>query len=181
MSNQEMILSSLLGTFEQRVEFDRAQIDLIKLVIKVARDLARVAGKSIWKQQPRQPLHPDQPVERRWRVDPAVGESRTEEHAAPPHRIDLRPRGIGSNVFGHRRIDGHDGIRLPADDLFQRDIVETSAWEAALDHIDGADAFDDLRVDRAPVAGLEPAGAAREVDAGPRLARDGRGDAIDVA
>src|SRR5262249_58607644 len=63
---------------------------------------------------------------------------------------------------------------------FQGDIVKTSALQAALDDIDGADAFDDLRIDRAPVAGLEPAGAAREVDAGPRLARDGRGDAIDV-
>src|SRR5262245_66646659 len=83
-------------------------------------------------------------------------------------------------MFRHRRVDGHDGIRLPAHNLFQGDIVKTSALQAALDDIDGADAFDDLRIDRAPVAGLEPAGAAREVDAGPRLARDGRGDAIDV-
>src|SRR5262249_50638398 len=138
------VLASLLGAFEQLVEFDRAQIDLIKLAIKVARDLAHVTGKSTGRQQPRQPLHPYQPVERRWRVDPAVGEPRTEEHAAPLHGVDLRPRGIGSNMFGHGRIDGHDGIRLPADHLLQGDIVKTSAWEAALDDIDGADAFDDL-------------------------------------
>ena len=147
------VLASLLGTFEQLVEFDRAQIDLIKLAIKAARDFTHIAGKSTGKQQPRQPLHPYQPVERWWRVDPAVGQPRTEEHAAPLHGFDLRPRGIGSNMFGHRRIDGHDGIRLPADDLFQGYIVKTSAREASLDHIDGADAFDDLRVDpRLPVS-----------------------------
>jgi hypothetical protein len=85
------VLTSFLGTFEQRVEFGRAQIDLIEPTVEIARDFAHVAGKSTGEQQPRKSLHPYQPVERRWRVDPAVGESRTEEHATPLHGIDLGP------------------------------------------------------------------------------------------
>ena len=82
------------------------------------------------------------------------------------HGVDLGPCRIGSNMFRDPRIDGHDGIRVPADDLFQRDIVKTSALQAALGDIDGAHTFDDLRIDRAPVAGFQPAGAAGEVDTG---------------
>src|SRR5262245_38965938 len=36
------VLASLLCTFEQLVEFGRAQIDLIKLAIKVARDFTHI-------------------------------------------------------------------------------------------------------------------------------------------
>src|SRR5262249_25710609 len=85
------VLASLLGSFEQLVEFRRAQIDLIKPAIEVVSDFVHIAGKSTGKQQPRQPLHPYQPVERRRRVNPTVGESRTQEHATPLHGIDLGP------------------------------------------------------------------------------------------
>src|SRR5215831_1914479 len=55
------VLASLLGSFEQLVEFRRAQIDLIKPAIEVVSDFAHIAGKSTGKQQPGQPLHPYQP------------------------------------------------------------------------------------------------------------------------
>ena len=75
MSHLEIyLLACLLGAFEQFVELIRAQIDLIELAIKVARDFAHRAGKPIGEEQARQPLHPDQPVEGRRRVDPAVRE-----------------------------------------------------------------------------------------------------------
>src|SRR5262245_41635360 len=81
----------------------------------------------------------------------------------------------------HARIHGYDGVGVPGHNLFQGHIIETPAWQAAVDDIDRASAFDDLRVDRASVAGFQPASAAGEVDARSLLRRDGCRDAIDVA
>src|SRR5262245_24088096 len=85
----ESVLAARLCAVEQLVELGPAQIDLIELAIKVACDVADMAGEPIGEQQSRHPLQPDQPVERGWGVDPAVGELRAEEHPAAPHGIDL--------------------------------------------------------------------------------------------
>src|SRR6516162_1439043 len=98
---------------QQRVEFGRAQIDLIELAIEVARYVADVANELARKQQTRHPLQPDPTVDRRWRVDPSIRKLRAYENAAAAHGIDRRPCGLRVDMLGDGRIHGHDGVGIP--------------------------------------------------------------------
>src|SRR5262245_30102314 len=63
-AQSETALAAPLGAVEQLVEVGPVQIDLIKLAVKVAREVAEIAGESTGEQQSGHPLQPDQPVER---------------------------------------------------------------------------------------------------------------------
>src|SRR5215813_12763568 len=100
-------------------------------------------------------------------------------HAARAYGGDRRPGAVVVDVGSEVEIDGDDDVRVPEQDLLDRNVGKSAAG-GARDVL--SEEFDRLDVDRAAETGLEPAWSARIVDARPALARkrsDAAGDGLD--
>src|SRR3974390_2603968 len=101
--------------------------DMIEARIKLARAQAQVLGEALWIEQPGEPPQPDQPVGAGRKIHPAERQLRRQKHGVVAHGLDRGPCGIAAHGGGKFRIYGDDHIRIPQEQLLERDICEAAS------------------------------------------------------
>src|SRR5258706_9613939 len=132
-------------------------IERTHLLAKLARRVFGIEGVQ-------QPGQTDQAIQRRWCIDKAKGQARSHENPARGHRWHRLPFGFLRNSSAKALIEADNRVGGPRDQLFGRHADDATLRPRSFDHIDCADALDDLGVDRTPRAGLETFRATREIN-----------------
>ena len=138
---------------------------MIEQLVERPRHFTQILLDVLRVEQPRQPLQPDQAIERGRPVDPAVRRRRAQVHPARCDRGHALPVGVGTDGLVKVAIPGDHDVGIPHHHLLDRNLGDAAARAARVQgDVDRAGPLDDLGVDRAAEPGLETIGAAREID-----------------
>src|SRR5262249_22775601 len=74
-----------VGALHQALDRGPVEVDLVEQLVEIARDRRHVVAEALRKEQADQPLQPEQTVDRRRLIDPAVGQAWTEKHPVVLH------------------------------------------------------------------------------------------------
>jgi len=104
----------------------------------------------------------------------------TEEDPLLTYRADPIPDIGPTNCIKEGPVQCHDRVRVPGQNLLQRDGDERPALRPAIHHVDRAGTLDDLGVDAAATGRLKPLWSTREVDVRAALGRYRGDNPIDI-